>query len=402
MSGAGRTEPPGSEGGGFAGGGAETERDVAVVLSGGSINGALMELGFLRRLRATPLWPRIRRICGTSAGALSGTMAALDRLDDLETFLYALQPQDTFRPHRLWQLPIAGFHSYELPRTIEARLGGIDDIARDLARAEPELLVCVTDVSAEPVAGPHPGEMVYSSHESPPDEMAQAILASAAISALVLPLRVGDRVGTDGAWVRNFPLGHAYRSGIGLIVGFVYMPKYNEIRIDLATLRRRLARFRRIAPMRALLEELEAAQERQRRGEPGHHVELIIRLLRLAVARNTIMEHTTALEKDMSIRELEALRASIADLVAENVRGSRRRRLQAAIDQRFASARFPFGRDSATPRITIVARPGEVSLEPGLRTQAPWTDEAKRALIDLGYELADRELRDAGVAEDAA
>ena len=40
--------------------------------------------------------------------------------------------------------------------------------------------------------------------------MAQAVLASAAISALVLPLRVDDVIGTDGGWVRNFPLGHAY------------------------------------------------------------------------------------------------------------------------------------------------------------------------------------------------
>jgi predicted acylesterase/phospholipase RssA len=379
-----------------------SDRDVAVVLSGGSINGVLMELGFLKRLRETPLWSRIARVHGTSAGALSGTMAVLDRLDQLEEFLYALQPQDAFRPHRLWQLPIVGFHSYELPRTIDERLGGIAELAHALGEAEAELVVVVTDVSPEPPAGPHPGELVYSSRETPPDELAQAILASAAISALVLPVRVGDRVGTDGAWVRNFPLGHAYRPGVELIVGFVYLPKYTEIRIDLATLRRRLARFRRFAPARALLAELEAAQERQRRGEPGHHVELIIRLMRLAVARNTVLENTTALEKDQSIRELAALQASISELVAGNVRGSRRRRLQAEIDERFAHARFPFGRDRVVPRITVVATTGEVSLEPGLRTQKPWTDEAKAALIERGYELADRELRDVGGAEDAA
>ena len=68
--------------------------------------------------------------------------------------------------------------------------------------------------------------------------MAQAILASAAISTLVLPLRVGDRIATDGAWTRNFPLAHAYaRPEVGTIVAFRYLP-------ELPALRRR-ARSRR-------------------------------------------------------------------------------------------------------------------------------------------------------------
>ena len=60
--------------------------------------------------------------------------------------------------------------------------------------------------------------------------MAQAILASAAISALVLPRPVGERIVTDGAWVRNFPLGHAYgQPGVELIVSFRYLPTYPRI-----------------------------------------------------------------------------------------------------------------------------------------------------------------------------
>jgi predicted acylesterase/phospholipase RssA len=371
-----------------------SERDVAVVLSGGSINGILMELGFLRRLRESPLWPRVGRIYGTSAGALAGTMAALDRLDDLETFLMELQPEDTFRANRLWQLPIVGFHSYAVPETIQARLGGIDALARGLVDSPIELVVCVTDVSPDTPPGPHPGELLFSSREVEPEEMAQAVLASAAISALVLPLRVGDRIGTDGSWVRNYPLGHAYQPGVELIVGFVYVPRYTEIRIDLASLRRRLARFRRFAPARALLAELEAATERQKRGEPGHHVELIIRLLRLSVARNTVLEHTTVEEKDQSIRELHALRDDVRELVTANVRGRRRReRLAREVDARFAAARFPFRSDRLIPRITVVASSDHINLDPGLRTQTPWADEAKRALIERGYQLADAELR---------
>ena len=92
------------------------ERDVAVVLSGGAVNGVLMELGFLKRLRESDLWPRVGWIYGTSSGALSGTMAALDRLDELEDFMLRLQPEETFRPHslvapaaaRVARLPAAG------------------------------------------------------------------------------------------------------------------------------------------------------------------------------------------------------------------------------------------------------------------------------------------------------
>src|SRR3954466_11657621 len=115
------------------------DRDVAVVLSGGAVNGVLMELGFLQRLRESELWARIGWIYGTSAGALSGTMAALDRLDDLETFMYALQPEDTFRAHRLWRLPLLGAHDYRLPRTVDERIGDTVQLARDLRKSPIEV-----------------------------------------------------------------------------------------------------------------------------------------------------------------------------------------------------------------------------------------------------------------------
>src|SRR4030088_214546 len=109
------------------------ERDVAVVLSGGAVNGVLMELGFLKRLRESDLWPRVGWIYGTSSGALSGTMAALDRLDDLEDFMLRLQPEETFRPHSLWRLPLLGSHDYALPATVQARLGNLTQMGRERA-----------------------------------------------------------------------------------------------------------------------------------------------------------------------------------------------------------------------------------------------------------------------------
>ena len=203
-----------------------SERDVAIVLSGGGMNGVLLELGFLKRLRVSSLWPRIGRIYGTSAGALTGTMAALDLLDELEEFVLGLQPGDIFRPQSLWRLPLNGLHEYALPATVAERMldplelgqrlcqgagGGRDLRHRRLGRGRPE---CT-----------HSYELAYSSHETPPEILAQAMLASAAISALVLPLPVGDRIATDGGWVRNFPLGAALdHPDVNLVVAFRYVP----------------------------------------------------------------------------------------------------------------------------------------------------------------------------------
>jgi predicted acylesterase/phospholipase RssA len=369
------------------------QRDVAVVLSGGAVNGVLLELGFLRRLRESELWPRVGWIFGTSAGALSGTMAALDRLDDLEEFMLRLQPEDTFRPQRLWRLPLLGSHDYRLPQTIRERMGDLGDLARELAEQPIELVVCATDVSAETEPdGLHAYELVYSSKRTEPAEMAQAILASAAISALVLPLPVGDRIATDGAWVRNYPLGLAYdEDEVAMIVAFRYLPRYPRITAEwMPRLRRRLEPFRRVPPVRALIEELREGEERGERGEPAHWGDMMIRLMRVAVLRNTLLEERVAEEKDESIRELRALREDVLALVDGDA--------AAAVDERFAAARFPFRADRAVPRITVRGTVGEVSLEAGLRRPQPWDEETKRALIRDGYDLLDTELRAAGIS----
>jgi len=253
------------------------ERDVAVVLSGGAVNGLLMELGFLKRLRETDLWPRIGWIYGTSSGAVTGVMAALDRLEDLEDFMLRLQPEDSFRPHSLWRLPLLGSHDYRLPATVAEWIGDLTDIARKLAESPVEVVVFATDVSAEvPGSGAHAYELSYSSRTTPPETMAQAVLASAAVSALVLPRQVGDRIATDGAWVRNFPLGHAYHQpGVELIVSFRYLPQYPRMSAEwLATLRRRLERFPKLPPIRALIAELREAEQREQ-GPPGDHIEIV-------------------------------------------------------------------------------------------------------------------------------
>jgi predicted acylesterase/phospholipase RssA len=382
------------------GGAGVVERDVAVVLSGGAVNGVLMELGFLQRLRASALWPRVGWIYGTSSGALSGTMAALDRLDELEEFMLALQPEDTFRPHSLWRLPLLGSHDYRLPETVAGRFGDLGSLARTLAESPIEMTVVATDVSDDDHGTePHAYELVYSSRTTPPETMAQAILASAAISALVLPRPVGDRIATDGAWVRNFPLAHAYaQRGVELIVSFRYLPRYPRIGTEgLHRLLRRLERFPKIPPIRALINELRDAEERGARGEPAHWPDMIVRLMRVAIQQNTVLEERIARDKDEALRALEALRADV-DAIIRGEGGRHGARVARAVDERFASATFPFLGDRAIPRIAVQSTAGEVSLETGLRNPAPWTEEAKRALIRRGYDLLDELLVEEAVA----
>ena len=361
------------------------------------MNGVVMELGFLKRLRESELWERVGWLYGTSAGALSGSMATVDRLDDLERFLLELRPEDTFRANRLWRLPLLGTHDYVLPRTIKERLGDPVELARKLAAAERELVVIVTDVSPGEEDGRVEDplfERAYSSKETPPEEMAQAVLASSAISALVLPVQVGSRVGTDGGWVRNYPLGYAYsRPEVELIVGFRYEPRYVVLGAGLLdTLASRLRRYGKFPPAKALLREVEDAVDRERRGLPGHIADIFSRLSRVAIIRNTQLEEMAATWRDESVRELQLLRDDVRQLVEE----SGDEALAEQVERRFADSRFPFRHDRFIPRITVVGAVDGPSLDPGFRKPAPWTLETKLALVRSGYAGADAALREHG------
>jgi predicted acylesterase/phospholipase RssA len=287
--------------------------------------------------------------------------------------MLGLQPQDTFRAHSLWRLPLLGSHTYRLPRTITERLGDVTEMARELATRPVEVSVSVTDVSAaDTQRGARPYELVYSSRRDPPERFAEAVLASAAVSALVLPLQIDDRVGTDGSWVRNFPLGHAYdQPGVELIVSFRYEPTFPPF-----------------GPVRALLAELAAAEEREARGEPAHWADMIARLTRAAVQQNTTLEERDARDKDASLAALAALREDVERIVRREG-GRRGERIAEAVASRFDAADFPFLGDRLVPRISVVGGAGELSLEAGLRTQQPWDEGVKRELIARGYGLLD-------------
>jgi predicted acylesterase/phospholipase RssA len=370
------------------------KRDVAVVLSGGGINGFLLEFGFLKRLREAPLWPRVGWIYGTSAGALAGAMAALDRFDDLERFLMELQPQDVFRPRRVWQFA-GGLHDYALPETVAARLGPPGELGQALTEAEVELVVFATDVSSYPdLDGSQHFELVYPAHSTAPDTLAHSLMASAAISALVLPVTVDGVVATDGSWVRNFPLEHAHLNpGVNAIAGFRYLASYRPTDATmLARTRERLERFRAVPPVRGLLAELRLAEARVARGEPAHYPELIVRLMRVAIARNTVLEERLASERDMSVAELARIREEA--VVAAVAAAPRRRRasLRTELEEIFGNAQFPFRHDRTIPTLIVRGAPGDDALDPSFRGDEPWPDERKEALIERGYRLTDEAL----------
>jgi len=370
-----------------------SERDVALVLSGGGINGVLLELGFLKRLREDPVWSRIGWIYGTSAGALAGTMAALDRLDDLEEFLLGIQPEDAFRPRPVWRLP-GGPHDYTLPATIAGRIGEPYELGSALAAAEIELIVFATDVSDYPEADEtRDFELEYPSHSTEPEAMGRAILASAAISGLVLPVSVDGVIATDGGWVRNFPFEHAYRNpDVAAIAAFRYVASYRPTDVAyLERTRERLERFRAVPPVRALLAEIRLAQERADRGEPAHYGEMIVRLMRVAFARNVVLEERLAEERETSVAELRRLREDVVSTAIAAAPPWRRRRLRAELEDRFGSARFPFRHDRHVPALIVRSTPGGDSLDPTFRG-GRWPDETKRSLIERGYRLTDEAL----------
>lgn len=372
------------------------QRDVALVLSGGGINGILLELGFLRRLSETDLWPRVGWIYGTSAGALAGTMAALDRLDDLEEFLLDLQPADAFRPRAVWQFP-GGLHDYTLPATVADRIGAPHELGSALAASAIELVVYATDVSDYPDGDEaRDFELEYSSHRTEPTVMGRAILASAAISGLVLPIQLDGRIATDGGWVRNFPFEHAYRNPeVAAIAAFRYVASYPPSDgAYLARTSERLERFRAVPPVRALLAEVRLAQERSTRGEPAHYGELIVRLMRVAFARNAVVEERIASERETSVEELRRLRADVIATALAATPRRRRRSLRNELEARFDSARFPFRHERHVPALIVRTTAGDSSLDPTFRSDAPWPVERKRALIERGYLRTDEALAD--------
>ena len=124
---------------------------------------------------------------------------------------------------------------------------------------------------------------------------------------------------------------------------------------------------------------------------------MIVRLMRVAIQQNTVLEERVARDKDEALRALAALRRDVDEIVRTEG-GRRGDRVAHAVAERFDAARFPFLGDRLSRASPCREAAGEISLEAGLRKPEPWTEDAKRALIARGYDLLDEllvELADA-------
>jgi hypothetical protein len=149
--------------------------------------------------------------------------------------------------------------------------------------------------------------------------------------------------------------------------------------------------------VRALIDELREAEKRDARGEPAHWGDMIVRLMRVAVQQNTLLEERAARDKDDALAALAALRDDVESIVRREG-GRRGARLAQAVDERFASAQFPFLGDRLIPRIAVQGTAGEITLETGLRHPQPWPEAEKLELIARGYALLDDVLSDRDAA----
>lgn len=379
--------------------------DTALVLSGGSVNGIYLQLGFLQVIRESDLWPAVGWVYGTSAGAFSGWAAARDAIDEHERFLMDMQPQDVFAAHDLWRTPFLGLHHYALPDTVAERLGDPVEMARALRDGPRELTVVTIDIglSPESARSEDPYERAFSSRRDSPESFAAALFASGAISTFVLPLRIEESVYGDGGWVRTFPLAYAYREpSVHRIVGCRYRSSaVGFTGTGLHSWHHRMSRLSRVKMTRGVTAELRDAIERQSRGEPMHLIDTISRLSHIAVSRNSDLELQLADERDRSLQALHDVREQMREAIDAASRGRQRTELLAALDEAVDSADFPFRRSRVVPRLVVdLTTPEDVRLDV-TRSRATWSDEDKLALIRHGRRLTETALESWPGLEDA-
>jgi len=177
---------------------------TAFVLSGGAGLGAV-QVGMLRALYERGLAPDL--IVGTSAGALNGAFIA-SRAQSVETADALAGVWRDLRRGQVFPLnPVTGLrgflgsHDHLVPPSGLRRL-----IGRHLEHASLEDLPISLHVVAVDVVS---GQEVRLSH----GPLAEAVLASAAIPAVLPPVPWGDRVLMDGGVANNTPISHAVELG---------------------------------------------------------------------------------------------------------------------------------------------------------------------------------------------
>ena len=126
---------------------------------------------------------------------------------------------------------------------------------------------------------------------------------------------------------------------------------------------------------------------------------MIVRLMRVAFARNVVLEERLAEERETSVSELRRLREDVVAAAVAAAPPWRRNRLRSELENRFGSARFPFRHDRHVPTLIVRSAPGDDGLDPTFRS-ARWPEKTKRSLIDQGYRLTDEALAERGDLEE--
>jgi hypothetical protein len=112
--------------------------------------------------------------------------------------------------------------------------------------------------------------------------------------------------------------------------------------------------------------------------------------MRVAIARNTVLEERLSNERGTATAEVHRLRDEVIETSVRAAPPWRRRALRAELEALFSDARFPFRTDRAVDRLMVRAAPGEDGLDPTYRGE--WDEGIKLGLVERGYRLTDEAL----------
>jgi hypothetical protein len=115
--------------------------------------------------------------------------------------------------------------------------------------------------------------------------------------------------------------------------------------------------------------------------------------MRVAIARNTVLEERLSTERGAATAEVHRLRDEVIEASARAAPPWRRRALRDELEALFSDARFPFRTDRSIDRLVVRAAPGEDGLDPTYRGE--WDEGVKRGLVERGYRLTDEALASA-------
>ena len=213
---------------------------------------------------------------------------------------------DAFRPRAVWQFP-GGLHDYTLPSTIAERIGSPVELGSRARRvAEIELVVYATDVSDYPEGDEaRDFELEYSSRTTRAradgprdprvgrDQRARAPdPRSTARSRRTAAGCATSRSSTRTA-IRTSP--RSRRSATSRATRPT-TPRSSSARASGSSGSAPCLRCGRCSP------RCDSRRSAPSRGEPAHYGELIVRLMRVAFARNAVVEERLADERETSVQ----------------------------------------------------------------------------------------------------